>query len=76
MKIASEELQLIEQQIVQLNQEIASLLRQHKDAIRRLAEVHGPRVESAQQNIPRGGKTTASSASCDYSRNNATWFQR
>jgi transposase len=32
VKMALEELQLIEQQIGQLDQEIASLLRQHQDA--------------------------------------------
>jgi transposase len=39
VKMALEELQLIEQQIAQLDQEIASLLRQHQDAVQRLAEV-------------------------------------
>jgi hypothetical protein len=41
VKMALEELQLIEQQIAQLDQEIASLLRQHQDAVQRLAEVPG-----------------------------------
>ena len=36
VKMALEELQLIEQQIGQLDQEIASLLRQHHDAVERL----------------------------------------
>ena len=39
VKMALEELQLIEQQIGQ--QEMASLLRQHQDAVQRLAEVPG-----------------------------------
>jgi transposase len=39
VKMALEELQLIEQQICQLDQEIASLLHQHQDAVQRLAEV-------------------------------------
>ena len=47
VKMALEELQLIEQQIGQLDQEIASLLRQHQDAVQRLAEVPGLGVDSA-----------------------------
>src|SRR2546426_11977545 len=38
VKMALEELQLIEQQIGQLDQQIASLLHQHQDAVQRLAE--------------------------------------
>src|SRR6201998_3830113 len=41
VKMALEEVQLIEQQISQLDQEIASLLREHQDAVQRLAEVPG-----------------------------------
>src|SRR5271157_1445686 len=36
VKMALEDLQLIEQQIGQVDQEIASLLRQHQDAVERL----------------------------------------
>ena len=41
VNMALTDLQLIEQQIGQLDQEIASLLRQHQDAVQRLAEVPG-----------------------------------
>ena len=55
VKMALEELYLIEQQIGQLDQEIASLLRQHQDAVERLAEVPGLGVDSAQQIIAEVG---------------------
>ena len=45
VKMALEELQLIEQQMNRLDQEIASLLNQHQDAVRRLAEVPGLGVD-------------------------------
>ncbi len=57
--MALEELHLIEQQIGQLDQEIASLLRQHQDAVERLAEVPGLGVDSAQQIIAEVGATAA-----------------
>ena len=41
LKMALEELQLIEHQIGKLDQEMASLLSQHQDAVRRLAEIPG-----------------------------------
>src|SRR5437899_10420112 len=59
VKMALEELQLIEQQIGQLDQEIASLLGQHQDAVQRLAEVPGLGVDSAQQIIAEVGPTAA-----------------
>ena len=59
VKRAIEELHLIEQQIDQLDQEIASLLRQHQDAVERLAEVPGLGVDSAQQIIAEVGATAA-----------------
>jgi transposase len=59
VRMALEELQLIEQQIGQLDQEIASLLRQHQDAVERLAEVPGLGVDSAQQIIAEVGATAA-----------------
>jgi transposase len=52
-------LHLIEQQIGQLDQEIAGLLRQHQDAVERLAEVPGLGVDSAQQIIAEVGATAA-----------------
>jgi transposase len=59
VRMALEELHLIEQQIEQLDQEIASLLRQHQDAVERLAEVPGLGVDSAQQIIAEVGATAA-----------------
>src|SRR5258707_1606130 len=41
LKIALEQLQFLEQQIGQLDQELASLLHPHQDAVQRLAEVPG-----------------------------------
>src|SRR5439155_14679764 len=51
LKMALEQLQLIEQQVGQLDQEMASLLNQHEDAVQQLAEVPGLGVDSAQQII-------------------------
>src|SRR5262250_1388437 len=59
LKLALEELQLIEQQIAQLDQEMASLLTQHQDAIQRLAEVPGLGVDSAHQIVAEVGATAA-----------------
>lgn len=59
IRMKLEELQLIEQQIGQLEQEMASLLRQHQDAVQRLAEVPGLGVDSAQQIIAEVGATAA-----------------
>jgi transposase len=41
VRLALDDLQLIEQQIGQLDQQIASLLREHQDAVQRLAEIPG-----------------------------------
>src|SRR5213078_2287228 len=57
--MALAELQLIEQQIGQLDQEIASLLSQDQDAVQRLAEVPGLGVDSAQQIIAEVGAKAA-----------------
>jgi transposase len=59
LKMALEQLQFLEQQISQLDQEIASLLSQHYDAVQRLAEVPGLGVDSAQQIIAEVGPTAA-----------------
>ena len=59
IKMALEELDLIEQQMNQLDQEIAKLLRPHEDAVQRLAEVPGLGVDSAQQIIAEVGATAA-----------------
>jgi transposase len=59
VKMALEDLQLIEEQIGQLDQEMASLLREHQDAVQRLAEVPGLGVDSAQQIIAEVGVKAA-----------------
>ena len=59
LKMALEELRLIEEQIGQLDQEMANLLSQHRDAVQRLAEVPGLGVDSAQQIIAEVGATAA-----------------
>ena len=59
LKMALEELQGIEQQIGQLDQEMASLLRPYQDAVQRLAEVPGFGVNSAQQILAEVGATAA-----------------
>ena len=55
MEMALEDLHLIEQQIALLDQEIATLLREHQDAVHRLAEVPGLGVDSAHQIIAEVG---------------------
>jgi len=70
VKMALADLQLIEQQIGQLDQEIASLLREHQDAVQRLAEVPGLGVDSAQQIIAEVGAKAASFASA---KNLVSW---
>ena len=66
LNLALEQLQFLEQQIGQLDQEMASLLHPHQDAVQRLAEVPGLGVDSAQQIIAEVGSTAATfpSAKC------------
>jgi transposase len=59
LKMALEQLQFLQQQIGQLDQEVAGLLRQHQDAVKRLAEVPGLGVDSATQIIAEVGPTAA-----------------
>jgi transposase len=59
IRLALDDLQLIEQRIGQLDQETANLLRPHEDAVTRLAEVPGLGVDSAQQIIAEVGATAA-----------------
>ena len=54
-----EQLQFLEQKIGDLDQETARLLRQHQDAVERLAEVPGLGVDSATQIIAEVGPTAA-----------------
>jgi transposase len=63
LKMMLEELRLIEEQIGQLDQEMANLLSQHQDAVHRLAEVPGLGVDSAQQIIAEVGATAATFSS-------------
>jgi len=70
VKMALTDLQLIEQQIGELDQEIASLLREHQDAVHRLAEVPGLGVDSAQQIIAEVGAKAATFASA---KNLVSW---
>jgi len=53
LKMALEELRLIDEQIGELDKEMASLLSKHQDAVERLAEVPGLGVDSAQQIMPK-----------------------
>src|SRR5947207_14116300 len=68
--MALKELQLIDEQIGQLDQEMASLLKQHQDAVQRLAEVPGLGPDSAQQIIAEVGATAATFPSA---KNLASW---
>src|SRR5713101_6160935 len=59
LKMALEQLQFLEQQIGQLDQELATLLHPYQDAVQRLAEVPGLGVDSAQQIIAEVGPAAA-----------------
>ncbi len=59
LKMMLEEWQFLEQQIVKLEQEMASLLQRYQDAVQRLAEVPGLGVDSAQQIIAEVGARAA-----------------
>jgi transposase len=65
LKMALEELELIEQQIGQLDREMAGLLNQHQEAVRRLAEVPGLGADSAQQIIAEVGAKAATFPSAE-----------
>jgi transposase len=70
IKMALGGVHFVEQQIGELDQEIASLLRQHQDAVERLAEVPGLGVDSAQQIIAEVGAKAATFASA---KNLSSW---
>ena len=70
LKMALEELQLIEQQIGKLDQEMACLLSQHQDAVQRLAEIPGLGPDSAQQIIAEVG---AGAATFPTAKNLSSW---
>src|SRR5262245_30776439 len=65
VKMTLEDVQLVEQQISQLDQEMASLLRPHQDAVERLAVVPGLGVDSVQQIIAEVGAKAATFPSAE-----------
>jgi len=66
LKMALEELELMEEQIDKLDQEMASLLSAHQDVVQRLAEVPGLGVDSAQQIIAEVGPAAAAFPSAKH----------
>ena len=66
LRMFLDELQLLEQQISQLDQEMAALLRSHQDAVQRLAEVPGLGLSSAQQIIAEVGPRARTFASAKH----------
>jgi transposase len=66
LKMFLEELHLIDQQVGQLDKEMATLLSQHQAAVERLAEVPGLGVDSAQQIIAEVGAKAATFASAKH----------
>lgn len=66
ISMALDELRLIDEQISQLDREMAGLLKAHQNAVERLAEIPGLGVDSAQQIIAEVGPTAAAfpSAKC------------
>lgn len=70
LQMALEELRLLDQQIEQLEQEMATLLLRHQQAVERLAEVPGLGVNSAQQIIAEVGATAATFATA---KNLSSW---
>ncbi|HXC97122.1 MAG TPA: IS110 family transposase [Edaphobacter sp.] len=63
VKLTLDDFEFVEQQISQLDHEIASLLQGNQDAVKRLAAVPGLGVDSAQQIIAEVGATAATFAS-------------
>lgn len=70
LQMALEELRLMDQQIEQLEQEMAALLLCHQQAVERLAEVPGLGVNSAQQIIAEVGVTATTFATA---KNLSSW---
>jgi transposase len=66
LKMALEELQLIEGQIDKLDQEMAQLLSAQRDVVQRLAEVPGLGADSAQQIIAEVGPAAAAFPSAKH----------
>jgi transposase len=63
LKMALEELKLVEDQIEQLEREAFDLLKEHQDKVQRVAEVPGFGVDSALQMIAEVGPAAAAFAS-------------
>src|SRR5436853_3589332 len=63
IKMSLTELQLIEQQMAELDEQIAALLHPHAEAVQRLAEMPGLGLDSAQQIIAEVGATAMAFAS-------------
>jgi transposase len=70
VKLTLDDFEFVEQQISQLDHEIASLLQGNQDAVERLAAVPGLGVDSAQQIIAEVGATAATFASA---KNLSSW---
>ena len=70
LQMTLEELRLLEEQSVQLEREMAQLLREHQAAVQRLAEVPGLGVDSAQQIIAEVG---ASAETFPSAKHLASW---
>jgi transposase len=70
IKLALQGLQVVDQQIDQLDQEIASLLHQHQHAVERLAEVPGLGIDSAHQIIAEVG---AKAGTFESAKKLASW---
>ena len=71
VKLTLDEFRLIEDQLAQLDQQMADLLTAHHDAVQRLAEVPGLGVDSAQQIIAEVG---ASAAAFPSAKQLASWM--
>jgi transposase len=63
LKMALKEVGFLEEEMQQLDQELAGLLRKHEDAVKRLAEVPGLGVDSAQQILAEVGAEAEAFAS-------------
>ena len=72
LKMFLEELQLLDQQIGQMDQEMATLLSPHQAAVMHLAEVPGLGVDSAQQIIAEVG---AKAATFPSAKHLASWVR-
>jgi transposase len=71
VKLTLDEFRLIEDQLAQLDEQMAQLLAHHHDAVHRLAEVPGLGVDSAQQIIAEVG---ASAAAFPSAKQLASWM--